>query len=222
LKFFLLQGAALVWESHRVESYVQRFSEATSLFQEKVDDLVLVERQIDIELRSLDTCMFSANAFADILNKIQKAIDDLSLRQYSNLTDWSLKIDEEVEKKLAVRLQTALVAWLKVLNGKAEELQNTDNDDSPSSAAFTGSVPKIEKVVHEFRIANQVMFVNPPVSQARTDLMTQLWTWASTILSQKRLQRSRYRTSVEIDGEGPNGTYRSVLLHLPNGKKKSQ
>ena len=86
-----------------MESYVQKFSEATSIFQEKVDDLVLVEKQIDVELRSLDTCMFATNSFADILNKIQKAIDDLSLRQYSNLADWTIKIDEEVEKKLANR-----------------------------------------------------------------------------------------------------------------------
>lgn len=123
-----------------------------------------------------------------------------------------------MERKLAGRLQTALVAWLKVLNGQSEELQNTDTDDSPTSAAAAaGSVPKIDKIVHEFRITNQVMFLNPPVSQARTDLLSQLWTWASTILAQKRLQSSRYRASIEVEGEQSAGTYRSVLQHLPNG-----
>ncbi|XP_055327511.1 dynein heavy chain, cytoplasmic-like [Paramacrobiotus metropolitanus] len=212
----ITEGADLVWESHRVEAFVQKFSETTSIFQEKVDDLVLLERQIDVELRSLDTCLFNTSSFADILNKIQKTIDDLSLRQYSNLADWTVTIDEEVEQKLAARLQTALVAWLKVLNGKEDELQNTDTDDSPTSASLIMSIPKIEKVVHEFRIANQVMFLNPPVPQARTDLLAQLWNWASTILAQKRLQSSRYRSSVNVEEEQLASTYQSVLQRLPS------
>ncbi len=41
----------------------------------------------------------------EILNKIQKAVDDLSLRQYSNLHAWVGKLDELVEAKLSMRLQ---------------------------------------------------------------------------------------------------------------------
>ena len=55
--------------------------------------------------RSLESCAYSANVFKETLNKIQKAVDDLSLRQYSNLHAWVGKLDEAVESKLALRLQ---------------------------------------------------------------------------------------------------------------------
>ena len=63
-------------------------------FQEKVDDLLIVDEEIDIDVRSLETCAYSANNFKDILAKIQKAVDDLSLRQYSNVHAWVGKLDE--------------------------------------------------------------------------------------------------------------------------------
>jgi len=62
-----------------------------------------------INFRSLESCAYSANVFKETLNKIQKAVDDLSLRQYSNLHAWVGKLDEAVEAKLALRLQVCLI-----------------------------------------------------------------------------------------------------------------
>ena len=99
----IAEGMGLVWESYKLDPYVQRQAEVVFHFQEKVDDLLVVEEEIDIEVRSLETCAYSANTFKDILNKIQKAVDDLSLKQYSNLHAWVGKLDEAVEAKLAIR-----------------------------------------------------------------------------------------------------------------------
>ncbi len=65
-----------------------------------------------INFRSLESCAYSANVFKETLNKIQKAVDDLSLRQYSNLHAWVGKLDEAVEAKLALRLQVYFDFWL--------------------------------------------------------------------------------------------------------------
>lgn len=105
------EGVGLVWESYKLVQYVQRFSECVIQFQEKVEDLLVVEEQLDVDVRSLETCPYSAATFADILSKIQHAVDDLSLRQYSNLHVWVARLDEEVEKKLAARLQAGVTAW---------------------------------------------------------------------------------------------------------------
>jgi hypothetical protein len=94
----VLQGIALVWESYKLDPYVQRLAEAVFSFQEKVEDLLFVEEQLDVDVRSLETCPYSANTFADILGKIQHAVDDLSLRQYSNLHIWVTRLDEEVNE----------------------------------------------------------------------------------------------------------------------------
>ena len=75
---------------------MQRLAEAVFNFQEKVEDLLFVEEQLDVDVRSLETCPYSANTFVDILGKIQHAVDDLSLRQYSNLHIWVTRLDEEV------------------------------------------------------------------------------------------------------------------------------
>ena len=61
-----------------------------------MDDLLLIEEKIDLEVRSLDTCMFENKTFSEILNRVQKAVDDLNLHSYSNLPIWVNKLDIEV------------------------------------------------------------------------------------------------------------------------------
>ncbi|CAL4162138.1 unnamed protein product, partial [Meganyctiphanes norvegica] len=81
----LSQGMDLMWDTYKLEPYVHRFSEYVYTFQEKVDELLATEEQLDVDVNSLDICQYAHTTFADILNKIQKAVDDLSLQQYSNL-----------------------------------------------------------------------------------------------------------------------------------------
>ena len=88
-----------MWESYKLDPYVQRLAETVFQFQEKVDDLLEMEEQIDVELRAIDTCAYSYATFSEVLNKIQKAVDDLSLHQYSNLPQWVAKLDQEVRRK---------------------------------------------------------------------------------------------------------------------------
>lgn len=59
---------------------------------------MLIEEKIDLEVRSLDTCMFDQKTFSDILSRVQKAVDDLNLHSYSNLPIWVNKLDIEVRR----------------------------------------------------------------------------------------------------------------------------
>lgn len=125
-----------------------------------MDDLLAIEEQIDIDVRSLETCAYSANTFTEILGKIQKMVDDLSLRQYSNLAQWVAKLDEEVEKRLAARLQAGIQAWTQALEGRKDETEyghDMDTDVAPAPAFKLGGQPQIRTVVHEIRITNQTM-----------------------------------------------------------------
>lgn len=61
-----------------------------------MDDLLLIEEKIDLEVRSLETCMYENKTFNEILSRIQKAVDDLNLHSYSNLPIWVNKLDIEV------------------------------------------------------------------------------------------------------------------------------
>ena len=78
-----------------------------------MDDLLIIEEKIDLEVRSLETCMYDHKTFSEILNRVQKAVDDLNLHSYSNLPIWVNKLDMEVGTGLShTVLPTCLLsAW---------------------------------------------------------------------------------------------------------------
>lgn len=86
------------------------FFPAVCCFQ--VDDLLLIEEKIDLEVRSLETCMFENKTFSDILNRVQKAVDDLNLHSYSNLPIWVNKLDIEVGIKKQYNYLFFLFSWI--------------------------------------------------------------------------------------------------------------
>lgn len=152
---------------------------------------MLINEQIEVEVKSLDSCSYSSTVFSDILNKIQKAVDDLSLHRYSNLNEWVNKLDKQVETKLANRLSAGIKAWTQALHGKNEdELDVIPDTETPLSPLHrAGGDPKIQSLVHEIRITNQVMYVNPSVEEARFNLLQQLFAWENVILTLNRIER---------------------------------
>lgn len=209
------EGMALVWESYKLDPYVQKLSEVVLLFQEKVEDLLAVEEQISVDARSLETCPYSAQSLADILARLQRAIDDLSLRQYSNLHLWVQRLDEEVEKSLAARLQAGVEAWTGALLGKSTELDLSMDTYSPAEPTHKpGGEPQIARVVHEVRITNQQMYLFPSLEEARFQLMRQMFAWQAVVTSQHRLQSTRYQVGV---ARAQTATYRNLLTKLPGG-----
>ena len=204
---------------------MQRLAEMVVLFQEKVDDLLVIEEEIDVDVRSLETCQFNAPEIKETLAKIQRAVDDLSLHQYSNLHAWVSKLDEDVERRLSVRLQAAIEEWSKVLLGKDEGAEakmseaDTMDTDSPTTQAAQpknklGGEPKIKKMVHEIRITNQVMFLFPSLEDCRYQLLQELFQYQAVITSQERIQSSRYQVGLD---KPTVQTYRDLLTRLPGG-----
>ena len=47
----IAEGIGLIWESYKLDPYVQKLAEFVTLFQEKVDDLLVIEEKIDIDVR---------------------------------------------------------------------------------------------------------------------------------------------------------------------------
>ncbi|XP_050037127.2 dynein heavy chain, cytoplasmic isoform X2 [Dermacentor andersoni] len=219
----IAEGIGLVWESYKLDPYVQKLAETVFNFQEKVDDLMAIEEQIDIDVRSLETCPYSASTFAEILNKIQKAVDDLSLHQYSNLHHWVSKLDEQVEAKLAGRLEAGIQAWTLALEGKKEggsaetDVDATTPGDKEGGVAVhhpLGGEPQVHTLVHEVRITNQVMYLSPSLEESRFSLLQQLFAWQNIVLSQTRIQSTRYQVGLERPA---TQTYRGLLRTMMDG-----
>ncbi|XP_060529688.1 dynein heavy chain, cytoplasmic isoform X3 [Cylas formicarius] len=209
------EGAQFVWESYKLAPYVQKFSETIVSFQERVEELVIIGEQLEADVRSLETCPYSANIFADILSKIQHAVDDLSLKQYSNLHIWVNRLDEEVEKNLARRLQAGIEAWTDALAGTKKDVDHSMDTDAPTQPTHKpGGDPHIQTMVHEVRITNQTMYLYPSIEEARFQIMQQMFAWQAIVTSQQRLQSSRYQVGID---KPLTETYRNILTKLPGG-----
>ena len=126
----ILDMSTLVWDSYKLESSVQKFSDSIYNFREKVDELIGVESNIDMQLKELDTCGYSEPKFAEILYEIQKNIDYLNLKGFSNLPQWVSKLDEEVERKFAQRLTFAIKVHVIHVFRLDEQLGNDNNNNS--------------------------------------------------------------------------------------------
>ncbi|XP_075048644.1 cytoplasmic dynein 1 heavy chain 1 isoform X1 [Mixophyes fleayi] len=214
----IAEGIALVWESYKLDPYVQRLAETVFNFQEKVDDLLIIEEKIDLEVRSLETCMYDHKTFSEILNRVQKAVDDLNLHSYSNLPIWVNKLDMEIERILGVRLQAGLKTWTQVLMGQFDDKAEVDMDtDAPQVSHKPGGEPKIKNIVHELRITNQVIYLNPPIEDCRYKLYQEMFAWKMVILSLPRIQSQRYQVGVHYELSEEEKYYRNALTRMPDG-----
>lgn len=61
------EGVQITWESYRLDQYVQKLAELVFSFQEKVDDLVIVIKEIDFDVKALETCSYNKQTFEEIL-----------------------------------------------------------------------------------------------------------------------------------------------------------
>ena len=68
----------------------------SSLHHHQVDEVLLCSHQIDELVGSLETCEYRQPKFREVLDKLQKMIDDLNLRSYSNLSQWVAELDRQV------------------------------------------------------------------------------------------------------------------------------
>ncbi|XP_066588007.1 dynein heavy chain, cytoplasmic-like isoform X2 [Prorops nasuta] len=212
------EGFDLFWESFKLDQYVQQFSDTVVSFQEKVEDLLVVEEQLVVDVRSLETCPYSANTFANILKKIQKSVDELASKNYSNLHIWVARLDEEVDKILAARLEAGIKAWENVLTGQNKVIDFSIDTDAINhhSERKSGGYPKIQNQIQEMRITNQKIYLHPSIEDTRFQIMEQLFAWQAIVTSQVRLQSTRYQ--VRLDKQ-ESGTYRNLLTKLPGGKQ---
>ena len=228
------EGITLTWESYKLEQFVQRFSERVLEYTDRVDELLDVARHIEQAVTQIETCMYGVTPFGETLSTIQKYVDELSLKQYSNLAGWVQLIDDEIAKRLAVRLDAAIREWTRALRGDAATREDEDEheleivvggrriaaEDAKMSVKLGGD-PNITPIVHELRIVNQLIHVTPCLEEARTNLFGQFGEWVAAVTALRRVEHSRYRAmNVQADAAAvcqPDTNYTRLLTRLPNG-----
>ena len=214
----IAEGVTLRWESYRLENFVQGLAEDVFTFQEKVDDLLIYNEKLNKLITSLEKCPLTKKDFSDLLGEIQRIVDYLNLKAYVNLEAWVKTLDQEVEKKLVHRLESAILLWTIALKSYGDKDDDWDARETglTDKEISVKDLPHIEPMTHEILIRNQVMFLNPPAERAMENLLSQFQQHIAIITSLNRIQTTPY---VADDGNSDldksASTYRGLMTKLP-------
>ncbi|KAK0438444.1 dynein heavy chain, N-terminal region 1-domain-containing protein [Armillaria borealis] len=212
---------------NRHMQFVREFASVISVLQDKTNNVIDLYKDILRSVEDLGTCSYTHEAFSELLGRIQAAIDRLNLEGYANLDQWVAELDKSIEKILLQRLTQVIHVW-------CQEFDRTDDGDTRRDALplrditnkrrgdkrmkeekFLEANMTVKPLVHEIRIQNQVIFLDPPIEQARASWIHQLHKWLGVVCRLQRIQSSRYEIGLQMQGGAlSETTYTSLLTQL--------
>ena len=117
----------------------------------------------------------------------------MNLENYVNLTTWVDELNSTIEDVLLERLKDAIHVWTTAFNSDevATELyghktRKTAYNNITDEQATKNKSIGMEGIRHELTIRNQLIFLEPPLEQARSTCLSSLHDWlgsASYLLS---------------------------------------
>lgn len=206
--------------------FVREFASVVSILQDKTNSVIDLYKDILRAVEDLATCSYTTEAFSELLNRIQAAIDQLNLDGYANLDHWVAELDKRIEEILLQRLTQIIQAW-------CSEFDRVDDGDTRRDTTFKRRNDKrakdekflehhmvLKPIVHEIRIQNQVIFLDPPIEYARATWIKQLHDWLGVVCRLRRIQSSRYEIGLQMQNPSTitaaETTYTSLLTRFPD------
>ncbi|PFH46895.1 hypothetical protein AMATHDRAFT_7278 [Amanita thiersii Skay4041] len=208
--------------------FVLEFASVVSFFQDKTNNAIGLYQGITRAVEDLATCPYTTEAFSELLARIQLAIDRLNLEGYANLDHWVAELDKRIESVLVQRLMQCIQAWcheFDCMDGTdirrdtslLKGITNRRQDNRAREERFMETRMTVKPIIHEIRIQNQVIFLDPPIEYARVILIRQLHDWLGVVCRQKRIQSSRYEIGLQMQKvPASETTYTSLLTKLPD------
>ncbi|KAF7327657.1 hypothetical protein MKEN_00345100 [Mycena kentingensis (nom. inval.)] len=208
--------------------FVREFASVISVLQDKTNNVIDLYKDILRAVEDLSTCSYTTEAFTELLGKVQSAIDRLNLDGYANLEQWVAELDKRIEGILLQRLVQIIQVWCGEFDRSAEDadtgarpaLRDITNkrrgDKRAKEEKFLEGNMTLKPVVHEIRIQNQVIFLDPPIEYARANWTRQLHDWLGVVCRLRRIQSSRY-DGLAMQGAAASETnYTALLMQLPD------
>ncbi|WWC73019.1 uncharacterized protein I206_106984 [Kwoniella pini CBS 10737] len=211
---YLPGGAADVRENRHF-LFVREFASVISLLQDKTNALMEISTDINRIVDELSTCEFTSESFSSLLAQIQKTIDHLNLENYSNLDAWVVSLNKRIDTVLKERLVQAIDIW-------CEEFGREDESTLPNGDVLNVKSGKsdlvIESLVHEVRIRNQVIYLDPPIELARQEWIGQFQDALAVVCNLNRIRSSRYEISLQVeDADVEEVSYVGLLTSFEGG-----
>ncbi|CAI4230233.1 unnamed protein product [Auanema sp. JU1783] len=201
----IAEGYQLTWESYKIDPYVSKLADTINSFEERVEELIFIMDQIDVDLAALETCQYNSATISALLTSIQKSVDSLSLGNYSNLNHWVDKLDKTIEGKLSARVESAIKLWSLVYN-ESEEVEEFKERNV--------ALPPVHNIGIEIRLTAQTLYISPSIEWTRARLLEQLTEWHAVVTNQPRISSTRFELAMNRELQT---TYKDVLCRLPSG-----
>lgn len=190
-------------ESKHVQ-FIRDFAKAVRELQEKTSVLSSISTTVHAALSELETCPYTNEAFRTQLDVLQKAVDQLNLKNFTNLPFWVNNMNKKIQSLLLARLQHALIQWIHVFSGAAE--------DDGSYAEDRRDQPTFELQVHEMAMRNQSIYLDPPIESARASWTQHLHDWLGVVCSLPKVQASRFEMALSINNTAAAATFAELPL----------
>lgn len=144
-------------------TFFREFASVVGLLQEKTYTLIAVADQIRNDIEELLICSYTFDSLSTILSRLQKVADTLNLQGFANLDIWIDELDQRVQGVLIQRLSTQIDDWCKAFVACGPSSKFSEHHASPHEA-----------IVHELRLSNQMIYLEPPVEMTQATWMKQL------------------------------------------------
>eukprot|EP00002_Diphylleia_rotans_P002763 TRINITY_DN1178_c0_g2_i14.p1 TRINITY_DN1178_c0_g2~~TRINITY_DN1178_c0_g2_i14.p1 ORF type:complete len:4518 (+),score=1049.96 TRINITY_DN1178_c0_g2_i14:77-13630(+) len=198
------KGCRMTWIDPQLEAHCDELCRNTSSFEDLVHEALGKTEEVGKLVQSLRTCALDKEALFKIVKEVQKTIDHLSLRPYSNMQEWVRAVDVEVEAALVVRLQESVQEWIGHFTGETNRAKAAQHS------------PMWADDVYEVIIKNQQLRVEPPIETARLKWSAILQLHIDRVCGLPRLQGSRYEQFHSV--AGTDGTealsYRNLISKI--------
>ncbi|KAJ3090057.1 hypothetical protein HK102_004799, partial [Quaeritorhiza haematococci] len=184
-----------------------KFQQVLDKIQKGIDRLNL-ESYSNLEIW---TTQLDARVENVLIGRLQTAIKAWNT-EFTQQQDELLALGEP-KRKLKNRKSTLSLALtlsaseevLAIATNMAEQQQQKQRDTQK---------PIIKPLVHEIKIKNQVMYLDPPLEQARVSWYSQLHDWLGNICTLRRIVSSRYEMGLSVDESDKDVTYAHLLTKL--------
>ena len=175
-------------EGERIAKYFIEFAESVQDLEEAVDFIIEKNEEIDSLIKSLNSCEIEHNVISDILSKVQRIIDELILKEFTNMNILVNDLNQKIEKIFIRKLNDFLQTW--------REEFDTFSPQTAKKQKF-----KIIKMPtrHEILEKNKTIFIDPPVESARSYWLDHLHFYLNIIFCQQKIRSNSYEVIPEED-----------------------
>jgi dynein heavy chain 1 len=198
------------WESKDIRDWIASLTELISLFEERVETIINSQDEIYRSIKQMESVEYSRNRFFELIQSIQKVIDNLSLASYANLEVWVEIMNKQLNGILSTRLQTALEVWTQSIKGLHVDGHHSLNSDELEKQSTR---LKFSTIFIDIFLQNQEIVTFPPIPFVRELILKMFHDYSGAVCSLRSLHSSRYEIFGSSEHQSGSGKEFSDLMH---------